>query len=106
MLAIIQETVLDQLNRVIGYASWVLDQIDATQRLMHVGIATTVDSSDYLGWRTQAEQDASPNAGRIHMNSGDARTPICMNQPRAAIRLKRQELAEDLMVRLRRQYRD
>jgi hypothetical protein len=106
MLAIIQETVLDQLNRVIGYASWVLDQIDTTQRLMHVGIATTVDSSDHLGWRTQAEQDASPNAGRIHMNSGNARTPICMNQPRAAIRLKRQELAEDLMVRLRRQYRD
>jgi hypothetical protein len=106
MLAIIQETVLDQLNRVIGYASWVLDQIDATQRLMHVGIATTVDSSDYLGWRTQAEQDASPNAGRIYMHSGNSRPPICVNRPRAAIRLNRQELAEDLMVRLKRQYRD
>ena len=87
MLAIIEETVLEQLNRVIGYASWVLDQIDATQRLTHVGIATTVEGSDYLGWRTQTEQDASPNAGRIHMNSGDSRTPICVNRPRAAIRL-------------------
>jgi hypothetical protein len=104
MLAIIQETVLEQLGRVLGYASWVLDQIDSTQRLTHVGIATTVDGSDYLGWRTQAEQDASPNAGRIH--TGNSRTPICVNRPRAAIRLSRQELAEDLMVRLRRQYRD
>jgi hypothetical protein len=106
MLAIIEETVLEQINKVIGYASWVLDQIDSTQRLTHVGIATTVDGSDYLGWRTQAEQDASPNAGRIHMNTGDSRAPICVNRPRAAIRLSRQELAEDLMVRLRRQYRD
>jgi hypothetical protein len=106
MLAIIEETVLEQLNRVIGYASWVLDQIDATQRLTHVGIATTVDGSDYRGWRTQAEQDASPNAGRVYMNSGDPRTPICVNRPRAAMRFNRQELAEDLMVRLRRQYRD
>jgi uncharacterized protein DUF4062 len=105
MLAVIEETVHDQLNRVIGYASWVLDQIDAAQRLTHVGIVTTVDGSDYLGWRTRAEQDASPNAGRIYMNTGDSRTPICVNRLRAAIRLSRQELAEDLMVRLRRQYR-
>jgi Domain of unknown function (DUF4062) len=106
MLAIIEETVLDQLNRVIGYASWVLDQIDATQRLTHVGIAATIEGSNYLGWRTQAEQDASPNSGHVRMNTGDSRLPVCVNWPRAAMRFGRQELAEDLMVRLRRQYRD
>ena len=104
MLGLIEETVLDQLNRVIGYASWVLDQIDSTQRLMHVGVAAAIDGSDYIGWRTQAEQDASPNAGHIH--TGGLRAPICVNRPRAVIRLGRQEFAEDLMVRLRRQFRD
>jgi hypothetical protein len=105
MLAIIEETVLYQLNRVIGYASWVLDQIDATQRLTHVGIATIIEGSNYLGWRTQAEQDASPNSGHVHMNTGDSRRPVCVNRPRPAMKFARQELAEDLMVGLRRQYK-
>jgi hypothetical protein len=105
MLAIIQETVLEQLNRILGYASWALDEIDPSHRVTHVAIATAIDSSNYLGWRTQAEQDASPNAGQVHMNRDDSRDPVCVGRPRAAIRLNRQEIAEDLMVRLRRQYR-
>ena len=105
MLAIIQEAVLEQLSRILGYASWALDEIDPTHRVTHFGIATILDSSSYLGWRTQAEQDASPNSGQVHMNHDDSRAPVCVNRPRAAIRLDRQELAEDLMVRLRRQYR-
>jgi hypothetical protein len=106
MLAIIEETVHDQLNSVIGYASWVLDHIDNTQRLTHAAVATTIEGSNYLGWRTQAEQDASPHSGHVRMNTGDLQTSICVDLPRTALRFSGQELAEDLMVRLRRQYRN
>jgi hypothetical protein len=105
MLAIIEETVLEQFNRVIGYSSWVLEHIDATQRLTHVAIAAAIEGSDHLGWRTQAEQDASPNSGQIRYNRDEARS-VCVNRPRAALRFNRADLAEDLMVPLRRQYKD
>jgi hypothetical protein len=106
MLAIIEETVLEHLTKVIGYASWLFEHIDATQRLTHVAIAATIEGSDYLGWRTQAEQDASPNSGQIRYNRDDAKSIICVTRARAALRYNRAELAEDLMVPLRRQYKD
>jgi hypothetical protein len=102
---LIEETVIDQLNAVIAYASWVLERIDSTQRLSHVGIAALIEGADYTGWRTQAEHDASPNAARI-MYGGREPKPIVLSTPRAALRFRRAQLAEDLMVSLRRQRKD
>jgi hypothetical protein len=79
--AIIEETVVSKLNAVLGYAAFLLDHIDSTQRITHVGIAAAIEAADYLGWRTQAEDDASPNSGTMGM-SGRDRPPIFLSKPR------------------------
>lgn len=101
--AIIEETVLQQLSAGIAYADWLLERIDATQKLSHVALAARIDASDHLGWRTQAEDDASPNSGTMGFGGGEDKPPVSVDRPRAALRFDGVRLAEDLMVPLRRQ---
>jgi hypothetical protein len=104
--AIIEETVLARLHAALDYAGWLLEHIDTTQRLTHLCIAARISASDYMPWRTQREQDASPNAGTMGGGFGrDERKPVHVSKPRAALRLDRQRLAEDLLVPLRRQWK-
>ncbi|MEO8407801.1 MAG: DUF4062 domain-containing protein [Oxalobacteraceae bacterium] len=100
---LIEETVFQQLNNAIAYAAWALEHIDATHRLTHVVVATNIDANDHLGWRTQAEHDASPNSGTMGWIGDEARPPILVDRRRAALRFDGHRLAEDLMVPLRRQ---
>jgi hypothetical protein len=102
MLGVIEESVVRELANAISFSSWLLDHIDATQRATHVGIAAILDASDHLGWRTQAEQDASPNSGTMRMHSGPD-MPAELDQPRASLKFDAARLAEDLMVPIRRQ---
>jgi hypothetical protein len=102
LMGIIEESVVRELANAIGFAAWLLDHIDATQRATHVGIAAVLDAPDHLGWRTQAEQDASPNSGTMRMHSGPDK-PASLDRPRAALKFDAARLAEDLMVPLRRQ---
>jgi hypothetical protein len=106
LFAIIEETVIQHVSRGLAFANLVLDHIDSTQRLAHVAVAATIDASDYLGWRTQAEQDASPNSGTMRMGTDEELPPVHLQVPRAKLRLATHELAEDLMVGLRRQRSD
>jgi hypothetical protein len=100
--AIIEEDVLRELAAAIAFGAWLFERIDPTQRITHVALAASIDASDYMGWRTQAEQDASPNSGTMRM--GNAQQPISStDRPRASLRFQATELAEDLMVPLRRQ---
>ena len=62
-LAIIEEVVVRQLMAAIAYADWVFERTDPTQRLTQVAIAASIEAADFLGWRTQAEDDASPGSG-------------------------------------------
>ena len=101
--ALIQETVVEQLTAAIAYADWALELIDPTQRLTHVALAARIDASDHLGWRTQAEDDASPNSITMGFGSGDEKPPVAVDRPRAALRFDAARLAEDVMVPLRRQ---
>ncbi len=101
---IIEESVLGQLVNAIAFADWVLDYIDPTQRLTHVAVAAKIEASDYMGWRTQAEQDASPNAGTMRMASAPER-PVRLDRPRGALKFDAKRLSEDLMVPLRRQWK-
>jgi hypothetical protein len=59
-MALIQEHVESVMRRALQCATWLLDRIDATQRISHVVIAASVVGADYMGWRTQAEQNARP----------------------------------------------
>lgn len=100
--AIIEEDVLRELAAALAFAAWLLEKIDPTHRVTHVALAASIEASDYMGWRTQAEQDANPNSGTMRM--GNAKQPVSSTGcPRAALRFKAIELAEDLMVPLRRQ---
>lgn len=100
--AIIEESVVRELGSAIAFAAWLLDRVDATQRVTHVALAATIEAADHLGWRTQAEQDASPNAGSMRMFAAPSR-PAVLDRPRAALKFDAPRLAEDLMVPLRRQ---
>jgi len=101
--AVIEENVLRELGAALAFAAWLLDKIDPTQRITHVALAASIEASDYMGWRTQAEQDASPNSGTMRMGSGQQPPTSSTDRPRAALRFQAAELAEDLMVPLRRQ---
>jgi hypothetical protein len=103
MLALIEEDIVRELGSAIAYAASTLDRIDSTQRLTHVALAACIEASDHLGWRTQAEQDASPNSGTMRMGGAQEQAPVQVDRPRAALRFEAHALAEDLMVSLRRQ---
>lgn len=103
--AIIEETVLARITTGLGYASWLLDHIDATQRLAHFACAARVEAGNYMAWRTQKQQDDSPNGGSVSMYGNEERPPVSLHKPRPALRLERQRLAEDLLVPLRRQWK-
>lgn len=63
--ALIEETVVRQLTAAISFGAWTLEMIDPTQKLTHVAVAANIEASGHLGWRTQAEDDASPNSGTM-----------------------------------------
>jgi hypothetical protein len=101
--AIIEEDVLRELATALAFGAWLLDKIDSTQRITHVALAASIEASDHMGWRTQAEQVSSPNSGTMRMGNKQELPTSTTAQPRVALRYKAAELAEDLMVPLRRQ---
>ena len=105
LFGIIEEHVVRELAVAIAFADWTLERIDPTQRLTHIALAARLDASDHLGWRTQAEQDASPNSGTMGWGGDVAKPAIHIDRPRAALRFQATLLAEDLMVALRRQWK-
>lgn len=101
-LAVIEEDVLRELATALAFGAWLFDRIDSTQRVTHLALAALIEASDHMGWRTQAEQDASPNSGTMRMGNGQQPATSSTDRPRAALRFQATELAEDLMVPLRR----
>ena len=93
-----------ELANAIAFTAWLLDHADATQRITHVAMAAKIEASDHLGWRTQAEQDASPNSGTMRMG-GTPDRPAVLDRSRAALKFDGVRLAEDLMVPLRRHWK-
>jgi hypothetical protein len=104
MFCIIEEAVVSELASAIGFADWALDRIDPMQRLTHLALAAKIEASDYMGWRTQAEQNVSPNSGTMRMGNVPQRA-VRFDRPRPALKFDRRRLAEDLMVPLRRQWK-
>lgn len=104
MLGIVEESVLRELTNAIAFADWLLDKVDPTQRVTHVGLAARIEASEFMAWRTQAEQDASPNSGTMRMSPAPKK-PVCVDRPRGALKFDARRLAEDLLVPLRRQWK-
>ncbi|WP_395611994.1 DUF4062 domain-containing protein [Allosphingosinicella sp.] len=102
---IIEEDVQSALRTCLEFTNSVLEDLDKTQRLSHLGLAVTIAGGDYRGWRTRAEHDASPSSIEIPMFGSNERSPITLDFPRPALRLNRNATVEDVIVRLRRQWR-
>ncbi len=105
LFAIIEESVVRRLVAGLAFANLMLDHIDSTQRLSRVAVAASIEASGFMGWRTQEEQDASPNSSTMRMGD-EEQPPVHLQVTRAKLRMDVQELAEDLMVNLRRQRKD
>lgn len=101
--AIIQEQVQQRLTRALRLGALLLDDIDPTNRLSDVAIVATLRGTGHMPWRTQAEQDQSPNSAT--MGGGRGNGVIATLSPpvrrRPALAHDTQALAEDLTVRLR-----
>jgi hypothetical protein len=104
MMVVIQEMVEKQLAIGLAYASATIERIDPTQRLTHVAIAAYVSGADYRAWRTRAQNMASPNSIQVDPTGGAGRRPVTIVVPRAALRLDRSAVVEDLLVPIRRQF--
>lgn len=86
LFSLIEETVVERIAAAIAYSAWLMERIDPTQRLTHVAVAASIDASEHLGWRTRAEQDASPNSGQMRIGGNLALVPVCVDRPRATLR--------------------
>lgn len=103
--ALIEETVQQRIATALGFVAAQLEQIDRTERITHVAIALQISGPEFLGWRTTAEHAGSPNSMTVGMGMGEPRRPITTYKRRAALRLDRTSLVDDLLVPLRRQWR-
>jgi hypothetical protein len=105
MPELVHEFVQSQCAIALGFATWLLDHIDPTQRLSHVAVAVSLMNADHMGWRSQRESEAEPNRISLGASGSGNRLPVHVNRPRAALRLGAANLVEDLIVPLRRQWR-
>ena len=106
MLTIIEEDLRQQILDALGFIHTALEEIDPARRLAQVTPVAAVLGGSYLGWKTRAEHAASP--GRVTMGQGGREEPVSLSpphRPRSALELNRAEIAEDLVVLLRRSRR-
>lgn len=105
--ALIEEVITERIVRALRFCAGVLDYVDPTQRLTHTAPVAALRHRGYLPWRTRAEHQNSPNAAV--MGTGQAGTiTVALTPPvrrRPALAHDTQRIAEDFVVRLRREVR-
>jgi len=102
-MVVLQEAVQQRLATALGFAEAVLDRLDATERVTHVGVAAQVAGAEQRAWRTRMQDDASPGSVNISMRPRE-RSSVIKVVRRAALRVDRASLVEDVLVPLRRQF--
>jgi hypothetical protein len=106
-MVVIEENVSSALKAALSYAVWVLERIDPTLRLTHSTLAVILAGSDTMVWRTQREQDASPNSYSMGMGQREPE-PVHLappHRPRAALKHNADQLVEDLLTLVRREWK-
>jgi hypothetical protein len=106
-MIVIEENVSNVIAAGLRYAVWLLDRIDPTRRLTHVALAATLSGGEMIVWRTQREQDASPNSYSLGFGRNDHH-PVHLapaHRPRPALAHKADQIVEDLVTLLRREWR-
>ena len=105
--SLIEEDVRDHIRRGLGFAEWLLGDIDPSQRLSRFAIAVAIEGQlNYLPWRTREELEASPNSVTMGLRHSNDPIRVNLNPPiRDRLAMTGQvadEIAEDLTVLLRR----
>ncbi|MEO5867224.1 MAG: hypothetical protein ABIS14_08175 [Sphingomonas sp.] len=103
-MVIVEEDVQARLDDAIGYAADVLARVDGTERLTHLAIAVRIADAEYRAWRTRAQHAASSGSMQIGYTGTRDQAPVLVSVRRAALRLGRTDLIEDLVVPLRRRF--
>jgi hypothetical protein len=95
------------LRRGFGFAEWVLNEIDPTQRLTHSALAVAIDDATVHTWRTRRQHDASPDRMTMRV-SNEEPEPVVLSppvRPRTALRFDADRIVEDFITLLARAYR-
>jgi hypothetical protein len=101
--SIVEEDVSIRLARAVRFSGWILDQIDAVQRVTDVVAVAVISNAGYTPWRTRAEVAANPNS--TPLPTGSPPGPVAPNparRRRASLIHEADRLAEDLTALLRR----
>lgn len=102
---LIEENLREDLASALGFAGWVLEEIDPVHRLSELLAMAAIEGGGALGWKTRAEHAACPN--RVSHSLHQAELVVVPADPpsrrRPAIRAARDEIAADLTARLRRE---
>lgn len=106
---VIEEEAAQAIRLAFAFAGETVERIDPTQRLTHVVPAVTFADTHSLVWRTEAEQRAQPTSYSMGGFGNTDRKPVHLMppiKPRAALTLDSTPLVEDLIVLLRRTWKN
>jgi hypothetical protein len=104
---VIEEDVVERIQRALNYERWVLDRVDAMHRMSDVVPIVALFGAGSHGWRTRAEHNRNPQTMELGVGRPD---PIVVTlsparRHRSALRVDAVRIAEDVTVLLRRQMR-
>jgi hypothetical protein len=100
---LIEEDLVDRLERSLRFAARVLGIVDATERLTHAAVACALLGAGHAGWKTREEYRWQPNSGTIGM--ADDRIIASLRPPvrtREELHHDPRSIAEDLVHLLQR----
>lgn len=100
---LIEEEVLAKLENTLRFAGKILNELDGPRRLSDVVPVAALFDAGYMPWKTRREYEREPNSAV--MSGATDRVVVNLSPPsrkRAALLNTSQDLAEDLMVLLRR----
>lgn len=104
--SLIEEDVADEIERCLVFASSALDLLDTSSAIQSVAVAAAITGGGYLGWRTRAEQQASPHSMSMNISAADpAIAQLDRVYPRAHLLSQAREIALDLTTLLGRSLR-
>ena len=100
---LVEEELVDRLERALMFAARVLDTIDGTGRLTHAAVASALCDAGHNGWKTREEYQRQPSSGTVGM--AESRIVVAIRPPvrtREELRHDAKSIAEDLVHLLRR----
>lgn len=103
---LVQEEILQKIENALRFAGRILDDIDGPRRLSDVVPVAALLNAGFMPWKTQQEYEREPNSAT--MSGATDRVVVHLtpaSRKRAGLLNTSRELAEDLMVLLRRELR-